>query len=396
MEGGAIAHAVETLEAGVAALSEDASPEARARLESNLARALMRASQNERAYELADRALALAERHDLEDVVAEAFNNKAAALRGMGRNREAAAIMQAAIDLAHAGGYVNAELRARNNLASVLFAKDPLRARDLAREAFALSQRLGHRAMAHWSTGLILGLSSSIGDGWDEALAIGEDAVAEALSRPDESRNLSVMWLLRMARGEPGDAAIARLEAIAAEVGEAGTTGAATATRALQAHYAGRFAMARDLFVQASAEFHPLAEVWLGEAAHPATFAREAAPLRAIAEGLDQSSEGNLPWYRAERARAWAGVAALEGRASEAVTRYRDAIRRYRELGLTFEVARAATAAVTLLGDGDSESAAAADEARTVFDRLGARPWLDLLENALRPTVGTRESVPIK
>jgi predicted ATPase len=395
MDGGAIARAVETLEAGLAALPEEASREARARLQSNLARAHMRAGQFERAYELADQALAVAEHDDLEDVVAEAFNNKAAVLRGRGRHREAAAIMQAAIELAHAGGYVNAELRARNNLTSVLFSTDPVRAWELAREAFALAQRLGHRGMAHWSVGNVLGLSSSIGDGWDEALVIGEEAVSSALSGADESRTLSVMVILRLARGDSCDEEIARLEALAAELGEASAMGVATATKALQQFYAGRYAAARDLFVRAAGEFEGLAFIWLAEAAYPATWAREVAPLTDIATRLDALAEANSPLYRAERARAWAGVAALEGQLPEATARYREAIRRYGDLGLAYERARTTTTAVTLVGVTDPEIAAAADEARALFERLGARPWLALLADARTAAPSTRESVPV-
>jgi hypothetical protein len=137
--------------------------------------------------------------------------------------------------------------------------------------------------------------------------------------------------------------------------------------------------------------------VWFGAAVHPATWAREIGPLRELAVRLDAATQANLPWYRAERTRAWASVAALEGRVTEAVAGYREAIRRYVDLGLAFEAARAATAAIALVGADDPQIAGAADEAQALFERLGARPWLTLLfkaRRAERPTPAAT-SVPV-
>ena len=90
---------------------------ARAGILTNLSRALYRSGQPARAVEVADRALVVAERLDLEEILAEAFNNTAAGLSYLGRTREAVALMEAAIRVAETGGFRNAELRARNNLA---------------------------------------------------------------------------------------------------------------------------------------------------------------------------------------------------------------------------------------------------------------------------------------
>jgi class 3 adenylate cyclase/tetratricopeptide (TPR) repeat protein len=395
MDGGAEARALATLEVASASNPEGVPTDVRARMLANLSRAYMRNAQYPRAVEVADRALALAEPNDLVAVVADAFNNKGGALRSLGRSREAAALMRAAIELAHAGGFVDAELRARNNLASVLFDQDPPRARDIAREALALSERVGHRVNAHWAAGLVVALSASIGDGWDEALAAADDAIGSALSASDESRNLSVSWLIRAARGEDGSTAVQRLDALAVQTGGSGERAAVMATRALLAFGAGEYATARDLSIQAGNEFEPLMGVWLVEAAHAAVWAGDLAALRPIVDRLDAYGEAHAPWFRAERARASAAVAAMEGGTSEATSRYREAISLFAELGVPFDRARAASEAVLLVGTADAEIAAAARDASALFERLGAGPELERLEEAMRRTPQAAEPVAV-
>jgi len=359
----------------------------------NLSRAYMRGAQYERAVEVADRALALAEPNDLVGVVADAFNNKGGALRSLGRSREAAALMRAAIELAHAGGFVDAELRARNNLASVLFDQDPPRARDIAREALALSERVGHRVNAHWAAGLVVGLSASIGDGWDEALGTADEAISSALSPSDESRNLSVSWLIRAARGEDGSAAVQRLEALADQAGGTAERATLSSIRGQLAFSTNDYVRARDLFIHAADEYQPLAGVLLVEAAHAAVWAGDVEPLQQIVDRLDAYGEAHAPWFRAERARASAAVAAMRGDTSAATSRYREALRLFAELGVAFDRARAASEALLLVGTDDPQIGAAVEDARALFERLDTRPYSAMLDEAARRALAPVEPV---
>ena len=124
---GMIAEAAEALEAALAALPAETDDAARAGILVNLSRALYRSGNPARAVEVVDRALPIAERLDLEEILADAFNNKGAALSYIGRSREAAALMEAAVRVAEAGGFRGAEARARNNLASVTWGREPAR-----------------------------------------------------------------------------------------------------------------------------------------------------------------------------------------------------------------------------------------------------------------------------
>ena len=384
MDGGMEARALDTLEAAAASIPESVPVDVRARLLANLSRAYMRNAQWERAVELADDALAIAEPADLIGVVADAFNNKGGSLRSVGRARESAALMRAAIELAHAGGFVDAELRARNNLASVLFDQDPPAARELAREALALGERVGHRGMAHWAAGMVVGLSASIGDGWDEALATADETIASALSASDELRNMGVSWLIRAARGEDGSEAVQRLDALAVQTGEVGDRATVAAIRGQLAFSAGEYARARDLLIEAGNEYPPLMGVWLVDAATSAAWAGDPQALRQIRDRLDAYGQASAPWFRAWRAVASAALAAMEGHEAEATGRFREALRQLADLGVWFDRGRAASQAVLLLGTDDPEIAAAAREASALFERLGARPDLDRLGQAIR------------
>jgi hypothetical protein len=95
---------------------------------------------------------------------------------------------------------------------------------------------------------------------------------------------------------------------------------------------------------------------------------------------------------KADRLTMRAGIAALEGRSAEALSLYRDALRVRRELGLVWDEALTAIDMATLLDPAESEVRAAADAAREILARLGAKPFVARLEEALqRPAAAPRD-----
>jgi hypothetical protein len=76
-------------------------------------------------------------------------------------------------------------------------------------------------------------------------------------------------------------------------------------------------------------------------------------------------------------------VLGLEGRADESLELYTVAWATLRELTLDFVFARSVLDAVHVLGPEPEPVAAAAQDARAIFERLGARPYLALLDAAL-------------
>ncbi|MBA3308357.1 MAG: hypothetical protein H0T04_06685, partial [Chloroflexi bacterium] len=91
-----------------------------------------------------------------------------------------------------------------------------------------------------------------------------------------------------------------------------------------------------------------------------------------------------------------AGLATLEGRAVEAVNGFRDTGRRLKEEGMVLEVALNGLLSVQLLGSSNPDARGLGDEAREIFVRLGARPFIRQMDDALAEPSDERESVPSK
>jgi len=390
LNAGKVASALDELRAALDGLSGDTPEQVRARLLANVSRSLYRNDRSAEAVEMADRALEIAERLDLEVVVADAFNNKAAALSYLGRRREAVALMEAAIAIAERGGFVAAELRARSNLASVLWSTDPYRAGQMQFANLELARRVGNLQMAEWIALAAIAASWQAGEDWDAGLAIAEEALAAARSPVDEAAVLGIRSIILVARGESTDADAERLDAIASASGNTMTIAAAASLHGDRAFWRGEYHVAFDEMVRAADTEHALTAIYLDDAMRPALWGGDPPAARATADRLDADPGAGAALQTANRIAARAGIAALEGRREDALAGYRDARGRYRDLRLGFKLACVSLDMVVLLGLDDPEVRSAADEARTTFERLGARPYLDRLEAAVQSTVQTR------
>jgi len=390
LNAGSVTAALAELRAALDGLSDDAPEHVRARLLANVSRSLYRNDHSAEAVEMADRALAIAERLDLEEVVADAFNNKAAGLGYLGRRREAVALMEAAIAIAERGGFVAAELRARSNLSSVLFSTDPYRAGKMQFTNLELARRVGNLQMAEWIANSVIASALWAGEDWDAALAIAEEALATARSPIDEAAILASRTLILVARGDSTDRDAERLDAVASSSGNRSTISSAARLRGDRALWRGDFHVAFDEIVRAAEAEPGLTAIYLDFAMRPALWGGDLIAARATAERLDADPDAGAALQAADRIAARAGIAALEGYREEALAGYRDARVRYRDLRLSFKLASVDLDMVILLGVDDPETRAAADEARTVFERVGARPYLDRLEAAVQSTVQTR------
>jgi hypothetical protein len=84
-----------------------------------------------------------------------------------------------------------------------------------------------------------------------------------------------------------------------------------------------------------------------------------------------------------------AGIAALEGRPADALALYRQALRDWRELGCVWDLALCGLDMTLLLDPSQPEVRAAADSAREIPVRLGARPFVERLDEALAKSTPT-------
>jgi hypothetical protein len=86
-------------------------------------------------------------------------------------------------------------------------------------------------------------------------------------------------------------------------------------------------------------------------------------------------------WVDTMRQTLHAGLLALEGRTDEAAQRYVAAARRWRELEVWFPLALSQYDFAATIGTKHPDARAAAEEARQIFTRLGAKPMLQRLDN---------------
>ena len=386
--------AVEALETALADLSSDASDEVTARLLVSLARAQYRNDDPQRALVTVEQALPIIERLGLDDLVADAFNNKSAALGYLGRRREATALMSAAIDAAAATGSVAAELRARSNLASTIWSIEPRRALEMQRTNLELARRVGNRQMADWILGSVAGGSWQAGRDWQDVLDRLDDALASVRSAAEEAGLLGSRLLLAVPRGEPVDDAIDRLGELASTASDPSVAAGWNYVVGDRALLAGDYVEAYERMIKAT-DFRPLAAIYLDLAMRPALWLGDLDRARSTADRLDAVPDAGTPAVTAARATARAGIAALEGRREAAVGGYLEAFGRLRELGADLLLALAALDAVVLLGPDIADLATVIPEARAIFERVAAAGYLARLDEALgADATSVRRGVP--
>jgi class 3 adenylate cyclase/tetratricopeptide (TPR) repeat protein len=383
IDSGQPTEAVATLEAAVASFPASGADEIRAAILANLSRALMRAGLPARSIEAGDLALDLAEHLGLERLVAETFNNKGSSLLYLGRRREGVALLRAAVDLAHAGGFVAAEIRATSNLATGI---DHLReSRDVFRTAEELAKRVGNRSLASWARESGRFYDYFLADGWDTTVAGPDGPVEDEGSALDEIRRLFNTATFLIARGQPADPTMARLETLSTQVSDPFAGGALHALLAERAMLDGEYATAADEGFLAAAASPLGPSLFLAPAMRAAVWGGDEARARETLERMEADTYSSAQ-VLADRVAARAGIAALDGRLDEAIASYHDAMARHRAIGSDFAVARAALDLVHLVGGHHPAAREATAEARAIFQRVGAQPYLDLLDAAVAGT----------
>ena len=348
-----------------------------------LARTAMVGEDYTRALELADRALPAVERLDLPELAARALTTKGSAMLPLGRAYEGLGATRAGIELAEEIGATAEALTGRISLLASMGARDAVAAMHMGRAGLAEALRLGLRGQASMFAGNLAEVARWTGD-WDWAI----DQVAVFLDGDlDVGRHswlLTGSLVLRAWRGEAIDDDLAALRALQGGSAADSTLAGDRLDLELSLRLAdGRLSecrsaaheMARTSSLNAPAAYNVAvrAALWLRD---PAAAAQDLAALDAT------GVRGPLVALRRTAFRA--GIAALEGRSPEARSLYAEARRGLLDRGVAFEAALVAIDMATLLGPGDPDAAAAASEARPILEQLGARPFVERLEAALR------------
>jgi hypothetical protein len=346
-----------------------------------LARARMRSGLSESAVEAADRSLAIAERLNLEPIVAEAFINKSSGLGILGRRRESVVLARAALELAQRLGLKSLEMRVRNNLASALFDDEPAEAARTLEDALELSKQVGDRGMYFWLAGTLAASLHEEGRDWDAHEAIMREAFESATLRSDRARLLTLGTLFATSRGDGLEERPKRIREVVGDSSDPDELFQVVMTEAATALLTGdpdtaysKGVEAADLLTQnpeVGLELAMRAAIWSGDLDRARTVSARVAVLAATGQLTE-----------ALRLEADAAVAALEGRRDDAVAGFTAAATRLRDLSQMFTAAVVSSDAAVLLPN-DQRIRALAAAARPLLEELRARPYLEKLDQAL-------------
>jgi class 3 adenylate cyclase/tetratricopeptide (TPR) repeat protein len=345
-----------------------------------LARSYMLHEEHERAVAVADRALAMAERADLVAVVADIMVTKGASLASLGRGYEGLAEIEGGLRLADRHGLAVVALRARLNLGAFQSQGDHRASLESSRSGIADARRLGHRTSALLFVVNAAEDSTWTGD-WDWATPELEELLGGDLEREDRIQVLGSLFRARCWRGQASEDLLDEIERLAGTTPEPAVAASVAGAHAERDFALGEFAKGRG----SSREMAGLSAL-NAPSAH--TLAARAALLagdRAAAASDLQALEAtgiHGPNVDGRRTSIRAGLAALDGRTADALSLYREAIRRFRESGVPLDEAFTEIEMATLLDPAIPEVAAAVEAGREILSRLGARPFLDRLEAA--------------
>jgi class 3 adenylate cyclase/tetratricopeptide (TPR) repeat protein len=345
------------------------------RLAAELARTYLLLGRPNDAIKLVDETLPTAERLELTREAVQLLVTRGPALASIGRLREAIVTLVGAVEASTSYGLADVGLRARVNLSYAAAGEDPELAYRVAREGHELSKHLGMRGYAFYLLGNAAELAIRIGD-WDWLQPELEEAAQLETDKASQMRHAE----LRGLRGEDVEAEFEALTRSSAEMTEIQAPASVAETRALVAmargEYRGALELARGSYQLSFApdstavQTASRAAAWGGDrtALTDALTAIEEAPGRVTAA---VRIEGN------------AALAAMDGRRSEAMAGFLEAVRRWQDLGYEFEAAVCSLGLVVMLGASEPEARAAANDARAVFERLGAKPFAKLLADAV-------------
>ena len=379
-----IDEALEHIERETQALGDDTDPEVAARLYSSLGRVYMRLDRNIEAIEATDRALNLAEPRRIDDVTAHALINRGAALVGLSRSREAAALVREGMAIMARLGVTREEFRAQVNLANILVPDEPLEALALARRGLEKARRLGDVWFIVDFVMFLSGISYCVGTpaAWQEAMETLDALAAEARTPAERFWLYAPRLSFAVARGDDTAGmleAVRRLPEI-----EPGNPMAAVAPHFSRAEVA---LVKREWHpavaeARAAIELHRFSSQDAGPIlVHAATRLGDLESMRWFSHQLDAHAfVGAQP--AAVRRRVRGAIRAAEGNAGEAVDAFAEALDTYSSLGLRWEWARTALDALAALPR-DGRVRAWAAEGRSTFEDIGASAYVALTDDLL-------------
>jgi len=357
-------------------------------LAERLANAHMIMGQHGPATEWADRTLAAAERLDLLPIITDALTTKGVAAHDAGRWREAEALLAGVLTLFEGPELPRQQARALNNLSYVLSTINPQQALGAAKRGLELARQVGLREQEIVLVGSACDCAIPCGDwAWaQETIASLSDAdLPEAFEIEIGSSDATLAGL--RGQQERADERLRRLRSIAEDLTSIQDKALVTETEAVVSLAAGELdtAFAKGMLAATEDPSGTSALTSVATAGRAALWLREPQSLAAAVERLAET-QAHGAWLDAVRLGLEAGLAALEGRTDEGAAHFAGAAKALRDLDVPFDLALTQLDRITVLGADHPDSPAAAEEARAIFARLGAKPFLERLEAALAAT----------
>jgi len=374
-----VAEAIARAEDTFAKVAERASDRTLADLASNLA--FQHANGDlQKALAWADQACTLAERVDDIELLGSAIGAKSVVLYRLGRHREAVMLGHGRMSLAEAAGSLSEQAGASMYISILVLDDDPHEAERLQLQSAELARRAGLRSTE--TTSLLNAAEGAIGLGqWEEARTALISLGQRDLPAPRQAQLALCEAVLAALTGDTAFA-FERLESTAEtahsenavarsnyELMRANVHLAAGELESAYQHAAASLAHeSSGINAPAALAVQVRAALWLGDAVRSR-------------ETLADMYRFRGRWMAAVILGADAGVAALEGRRDDAASGYARALEAWRVINSPLDLALCGLDRAMVRGS-VAPPGAEDDEARAIFTRIGAIPFLERLDRA--------------
>jgi class 3 adenylate cyclase/tetratricopeptide (TPR) repeat protein len=401
-DGGRLQEALDVMDRAFDVLATEAQDEDLAALAAQLGRFLFFAGDVSRAIGRIERALEMAEVLDLPEVLSHALNTKGLILHSVSRTTESLALVRTALAVALEHDKPSAALRAYNNLADLTQNADRYaEAKQYLEDGLTLARRVGNR---YWET-ILLGFAYpnfALGR-WDETVRMMSELPPEWFSHTRAAFNQGYVAFgvaVHVHRGDLDGAAM-HLKRFA-ELESSADVQDTTEYACGRAHLLLGEGDAEGALRSAEEAISGQRSLSLGDhrVKDSVVTAVEAAftmgDLDKVEELLEMvrslPSGRRTPFLEAHSSRLGARLSALRDDGRDVGPGFKGAVGLFREIEVPFWMA------VTLLEHGEwltrqdraDEATTSLTEAREIFDRLEARPWLERLERVGEPEAAAR------
>jgi hypothetical protein len=283
--------------------------------------------------------------------------------------------------LAESNGLIVTEARARLNISQFGIVDQPTASLAVARIGTERAQKLGLRQWETLLAGNAVMAALHTGD-WDWAIATSTEVMRDTPLAPENNEVDAYPAIMLGLRGDGGERLARNVDYFGPLAASATDPQYRTLIVVLRCwlHFVrGELQAAADELVSGDLPEPTYAAANYAVAGHAALWLRDRQRADRTLELFNTLTLHGM-WLEAARRELAAGVAALDGRTAEATIGFVEQARVMREHGMTFDLALCLMDEIATVGVGDPAGRAAAEEAREILTRLGAKVLVDRLD----------------